>query len=171
MRGYILKEDDIILVGKMDPGRPKIDADLLTVALGSIYRTGTWPFVSLDPDPANPYRNQIPRVGGMPKEHTETEFVRIMLDADYDMKRISLGELSLNIPRFLSHYDILREFDEPGIPEMRRFWLAPGVATSGDVMENDDAVVFESSVVVLTERIKRSANLSYRRAPAMAMVN
>ena len=156
VRGYILEGNDIVLLGQVEPGRPKIDAELLTVALNTIYLEGAWPFVSIDPDPFNPFGNQMPRIGGVPDRFSDSEFVRIMFDSDYDMKRIGLGELRLDIPGFRSSYDILHDVGEAAQPEMRRFWLAPSIAASADILVNGPVLVFESEVQVLTERMKRA---------------
>src|SRR5262249_10090158 len=40
IRGYVRKPDDLILIGQVEPDRPVIDADVLTVALASVYRSG-----------------------------------------------------------------------------------------------------------------------------------
>ena len=152
--GYILKDDDIVLVGHEEPGRPKIDGDVLTVALNSVYKNGTTPFVSLDPDPADPSGGQKARTGGVPKEFENTEFFRIMLQADYDMKSIALGELKVNIDGFRSWYDILRETKPQG-QQWSRDWLVPLWTGVGDVLENGPVVIFESEVQVLTERMRQ----------------
>ncbi|MFQ5873849.1 MAG: hypothetical protein ACE5JL_08610, partial [Dehalococcoidia bacterium] len=154
VRGYILKDDDIVLIGHEEPGRPKIDGDVLTVALNSVYKNGTTPFVSLDPDPADPTGLQKARIGGVPKEFENTEFFRIMLQADYDMKRIALGELKLNIDGFRSWYDILQETKPQG-EQWSRDWLVPLWTGVGDVLENGPAVIFESEVQVLTELMRQ----------------
>jgi tetratricopeptide (TPR) repeat protein len=150
VRGYIVTPDDVVLIGQSEPDRPPIDADLLTVALNAVYRDGTMPFVSLDPDPKNPAGRQVPRVGGLPEQFRESEFVRVMLDADYDMKRINLGELKPDLPGFRSWYEILRRTSafEPGL---RRSWLTPVSAGAGDVLEHGPAVLFGSGVKVLSE--------------------
>lgn len=155
VRGYILKGDDIVLVGHEEPGRPKIDGDVLTVALNSVYKNDSVPFVSLDPDPADPSGPQKAFTGGVPKEFENTEFFRIMLQADYDMKRIALGELKVNVDGFRSWYDILKETQPPDHLVWSRDWLMPQWTGVGDVLENGAAVVFESEVQVLTERMRQ----------------
>ncbi|MDP7018699.1 MAG: hypothetical protein QGG36_23065 [Pirellulaceae bacterium] len=157
LRGYIIQDDDIILVGHAEDGRPLIDADLFTVALNTIYKHGAWPYVSIDQDPLNPFGDQLPRIGGVPQKYRDSEFVRIMLDADYDMKRIGLGEIEINAPGFLSLRDILARVEGPVAPELRRYWLAPLMATTADVLQNWPAVLFESRVQVLTERMKQAS--------------
>lgn len=156
VRGYILKDDDLLLVGQAEPGRPPIAVELLTVALNSVYRDGTSPFISLDPNPYDPLGPQVPRIGGLPEEHAESDFVRIMLDADYDMKRIMLGELDVDVPGFRSEFELLQEAGDELVPEMRRFWLTPLMASAADVLQNGPAVLFESRVQVLTERQKQA---------------
>jgi hypothetical protein len=153
VRGYIVKDDDIVLIGKRDPAMPAIDGDVLTVALSATYLDGTTPFVSLDPNPVNYFGPQQARVGGIADKFQQSQFVGIMLDADYDMKRISLGELAVDVPNFQSWYEILQhsENTEPGAS---REWLTPISLTVGDVFESGPAVIFQSEVQVLTERMK-----------------
>jgi hypothetical protein len=153
VRGYIVRDDDVVLIGKRDASMPAIDGDVLTVALNATYLEGATPFVSLDPNPLNYFGPQQVRVGGIANKFEQSEFVRVMLDADYDMKRISLGELAVAVPNFQSWYEILRQ-SENAEPGASRAWLTPISFTVGDVFESGPAVIFQSEVQVLTERMK-----------------
>ena len=158
IRGYVVKGDDLVLIGQSVAGRPAMDADVLTAALQTVYRTGNPPFVSLDPDPENPYGPQRVRTGGMPQAVIDSEFGSILLDADYDMKRIGLGELKVRTPGFRSWYDLILESrDAPD--GYRRFWLSPLPALAGDVLVSGPVVLFESRVQVQTERMKEAGEL------------
>src|SRR5439155_13664825 len=154
LRGCIIKDDDILLIGQENENGSLVDLDVFTVALRTVYKTGSVPFVSLDPDPADMYGPQKVRVGGLPAELENTEFVRILLDADYDMKLIGLGELKLEIEGFQSWYDLLRE-RRPGGESIGRFWLVPQAMGAGDVRENGQAFLFDSEVQIQTERLKK----------------
>ena len=57
----------------------------MIVALAFVYRDNRTPQVSLDPDPALPAGPQVSRVLGIPPD---SSFARVLLDADYAMKRI-----------------------------------------------------------------------------------
>jgi len=154
IRGCIVKDDDVVLIGQETDGAVAIDRDVLTEALRTVYKTGSVPFVSLDPDPANMYGPQKVRVGGVPAELENTEFVRIMLDADYAMKLIGLGEDKHEIEGFKSWYDLIREHKATG-ECTNRFWLVPQAMGTGDIRENGKAFLFDSEVEVQTERLKK----------------
>jgi hypothetical protein len=153
VRGYIVRGDDVVLIGQAEPGRSAVDADLLIVALNAIYRDGTEPFVSLDPALRDSVTRHVPRIGGVLERFHESEFVRVMLDADYDMKRISLGELRPSAPGFRSWYDLLQRSHTGG--GMHRSWLSPVAAEAGDVLEHGPAVLFRSDVKVQSEGMRQ----------------
>lgn len=155
VRGFVRKENDLILIGQIETGRPKVDADLFLIALQAIYRDGRTPGVSLDLDERDPFGAQNTRVVDMPENLISTEYVRVMLDADYLMKRIQLGEEKITIPGFQSYFDLLQA--QPGAAlGQGRFWFAPIQSGAGDVLENGPAVLFESEVQVLSQRDKKT---------------
>ena len=153
VRGYVLKPNDVLLIGQVEVGRPPVDPDVLTVALSAVYRDGRTPAVSLDPDLANFANLHRPRLLGIPEQYWESEFTRVLLDADYDMKRIGLAELRVSAPGFLSHYQVLQRTRQSSL-DWHRFWLSP-FSTGGDVLEDGPVVLFDSRVRVQTERMQQ----------------
>jgi len=161
--GYVLDPvTGLHLVGLAEPDREPIPVDLLVVALRAIWKSGQWPFVSLDPtnadDLAQPH---AARIGGLSQDLEDTEFVRIMLEADYAMKRLDLGKDRPDIEGFHGWLDLslAAEFEAGAGPVYRRAWFAPLVSPVGDVFETRregaSALVFESQVQVLTETMKQ----------------
>jgi tetratricopeptide (TPR) repeat protein len=155
--GYALEGDDLLVLGLAEPDCPKISMDCLTVALRAVWKEGSFPFVSLDPDPADTSGPQRVRIGGLPDDAKNSEFVEIMLEADYAMKRIDLGEEDPGIPGFERHYDLVAKDPSPETG-MNRSWLAPRKPEVGTIWAsahgNRSVVTFESRVEVLTEREK-----------------
>lgn len=123
---------DIILIGDAAKApRHRISLDLIAVALDAVWRRNVVPAVSLDPPPDGGRGPQIARVEDIPRQST---FARILLDADYAMKRITFGTLDLSIP------GVADEIDETAVAVMRvgeryanRFWLQPAPLQPGAV--------------------------------------
>ena len=153
VRGYVLKPNDLLLIGQVEAGRPPVDPDVLTVALSAVYRDGRTPAVSLDPDLRDFANLHRPRLLGIPERYRESEFTRVLLDADYDMKRIGLGELHVSVPGFLSHYQVVQRSRQSSL-DWHQFWLSP-FSTGGDVLEDGPVVLFDSRVRVQTERMQQ----------------
>jgi len=88
-----------------------------------------------------------------------SDFVRILLDADYLMKRINLGKERTEIEGFKSWFDLLGQREDSVGERSNRMWLAPLSAAVGDVLETrmgeGEVVYFESEVQVLTELAER----------------
>jgi tetratricopeptide (TPR) repeat protein len=158
--GYVLDPaGDPYVVGLAEPEQERIPVDVLTVALRAIWKQGQWPFVSLDPtDPDDLTAAHAARIGGVPADLEDTEFVRTMLEADYTMKRIDVGKERPEIEGFKSFVDLMSD-EAPADPVYRRAWLAPVVSPVGDLFETRRgpaaALVFDSQVQVLTETMKR----------------
>ncbi len=99
---------------------------------------------------------QAVRVFGVP---VDSHFAKVMVEADYFMKRLSDGSANLGVPGFQSLMDMLmaiaredvagdRPVSLPGTL-MNRFWLSAGQTRYG---EDAGAVAFEEcQVVLLTE--------------------
>lgn len=107
-------------------------------------------------------RPQKVRVMGVP---LDTRFAKVMVDADYYMKRLSNGSVHLGIPGFDSLTSMrvedvraaLRSGAESAEPEssLNRFWFCPGEVS---YEESDGAVILrECRVVLLTEEEYLSA--------------
>jgi len=114
---------DIILVGKQAGGGSSLHLDELVVAMRSIWRAGTQAVsCSLDPRRENvlaiqqinsqlgkiqspdqgkrmiqqvkgAWGSQLVRIGGVPKD---SRYAHIMIDADYHLKKVSLGALKVS---------------------------------------------------------------------------
>ncbi|MDA1014187.1 MAG: tetratricopeptide repeat protein [Planctomycetota bacterium] len=157
--GYVRNDSgELFIVGTSDVSRSPIRVELLTVALRAIYRDGTWPAISLDPDPANPAGPQKVRFVSLAPKLRRTEFVKIMVEADYLMKKVQIGTLKPKISGFRTLLDILPR-DDADQQFSSRFWLAPVTAPAGDLMETKrgdaTATLFQSNVQVLSESMKR----------------
>ena len=165
IRGYVAgQKGDLYLVGVAEPGRKPITLDLLTVALRSVWKQKQWPFISLDPEnPEDLAGGHRARIGGIPRELEETEFVQIMLEADYAMKQIDLGKRRPSIPGFRRWIDLVSKRKRGSQALYSRAWLAPLIHPVGDLHEtrrgSATAVTFESGVQVLTENMKPVGDL------------
>ncbi len=182
IRGYVIQEKDILLVGEASESSfgPRIRTDHLVVALRNTWQQGRFPFVSLDPDPES--GRQRVRVGGILDELRETEFVKILLDADHQMKRIFCGEESseearergippLNISGFRTWFDLLCE-QKPTQATRSRWWFYPVQSKLSFVWDREkdgvQAALFDSKVQVLTmERLEVGGDVmdAERREP------
>lgn len=162
LRGVVVDpEGDVVLLGERGDGA--MDLDVLTVAARVIGKDGTWPFVSLDPDPADFAGPQRTRVGGLPDALRETAFVRTMLEADYAMKRIALGADRPEVEGFRSWYDLVAAAAPTGPPGASRAWLVPMTSRVADTWtherEGRRVWLFDARVRVLSEGMKRVADL------------
>jgi hypothetical protein len=162
IRGYVLAGDDLLLLGDADPALPPIPLDVAAALARAIWKQGQFPYVSLDPDPADFAGPQKARIGNLPAELEDSRLTQVLLDADYEMKRIMLGESVLDIPGFRSFVDLIQRgggFGRSG-ETMTRNWLYPVQSGVGEVVVTDgdagrQAVLFDSRVQVLSERLKR----------------
>lgn len=159
LRGGIVAGDDVLLLGEAEEGVPALETDTLAVAARNVWQEGTFPFVSLDPDPADLRGPQQVRLGGLLASTQRTRFVRILLDADYAMKRISLGAERLEVPGFRSLLDLLRE-GPVGREVLARAWLSPMRSSVADVWTfaegGRQAYLFDTRVQVLSESMRRT---------------
>eukprot|EP00913_Durusdinium_trenchii_P013373 g12554.t1 len=100
--GYMIDQEnaDVILLGVKDPTRPPIDIDCLATAIKAAY-TGRVPACSLDPHPNPKYQKSVVR--GVP---WNTRWAQVMIDADYDMKKVCQGHLNPRIAGLRSNFDM-----------------------------------------------------------------
>lgn len=150
--GFVLDpaRGDIFLVGV--PARRaarRIDIDALIVGLRSVWRDGLSPAVSLDPMPDAPGGPQYARVIGVPES---SGFARIMLDADYAMKRIMAGAQRSSVPGYENLLQMLATSSDAPL-ERNRFWFFPTPLGAGDLQVSATArtVLFNAGLKVLTE--------------------
>jgi len=150
IHGFVLDDErnDIVFVASAArDARHRLDVDCLILGLRAVWRDDVVPAVSLDPTPGRPAGPQYSRVEGVPFNST---FARIMLDADYNMKRITFGDLDVAIPDF-------QELNRIQAAHARnvasRFWLQPVPLGPGDlhVSPTYRTILFESNVRCLTE--------------------
>lgn len=158
LHGYVLdpRTKDVFLVGTPARGpETRIDVDSLILGLRSVWAKGDTPSVSLDPMPGNAGGPQYSRVYNVPSDSVAA---KIMLDADYAMKRIMAGHLKVNQPGYASYADILRR-ERPSGGIGNRFWLHPTPLGWNDVHQsaNGRTVLVETRVQLLTEAQKRIA--------------
>lgn len=159
VRGFVRTPDDLLLLGEAEDGAPPLLLDALTVAVRAIWREGQHPFVSLDPDPDDFLAPHHARVGGLPETLKDTGFVLTLLEADYAMKRLNLGDVRVDVPDYQSLIDLLRE-GSPSGDVMARSWLSPMRSTVADVWTHAagerETVLFDTRVQVLSESMRRT---------------
>ncbi len=158
VHGYVLAADgDVWLAGLAEEGREPVPLDLLTFALKTVWRKGSAPFVSLDPDPKNLVGPPKPRTGDVPADLLESAYVRILFAADYAMKEIVLGARKVEVEDYRSLRDLLAERQPKATQVVARMWLTPLSAPVADVLETRreaaTAVWFQSRVQALSEQM------------------
>ncbi|HWA97093.1 MAG TPA: DUF1598 domain-containing protein, partial [Pirellulales bacterium] len=150
VHGFVLDDQrsDVVLVGSPAASeQTRIDIDCLVVGLRAAWRDGTVPTVSLDPVHGRPAGPQYSRVENVP---FDSVFARIMLEADYAMKRITFGELDVGVAGFGEiNWTMALQRDLTA----SRFWLSPMPLGPGDlhVSPTYRTLLFESRVRCLTE--------------------
>lgn len=144
------------LLGEERPGYPKIALDDLTVALHLIWNQGLAPAISLDPiPPLEDYPGpQKVRTIDVPDPYRNTAFIKTLVEADYAMKRLVVGEdelPGLNLPSGRTPRS-----NSSRTRHRNRFWFYPSDRLGTEVFEIRTAerqvVYFESGVSLLTER-------------------
>ena len=159
INGYVLDPNgkDVLIIGTRASSREaRIDLDILSVLVDTVWGRGLTPTVSLDPMPGDPAGPQYPRVVNVPRNSL---VARIMLDADYAMKRIHLGLEKIVEPGFESLAALYAK--TPQVDAFAaRFWLRPmpldidalRVSASGRT------VLYETGVQALTETVRVDGN-------------
>lgn len=152
IRGYVVDPEskDVVLVGSAEPGVPPIGLDVLVVAVRSVWKNNETPAVSLDPTPGNLGGPQVARVLGIP---ADSRMARVMLDADYVMKRVLMGaDAAGEVAGFTSMAAVLARRAESD-PGGNRFWFYPVRLGGNDVRVSTrgDVVLFDAQLEVLTE--------------------
>jgi hypothetical protein len=186
--GYVLdgKNKDIVIVGRGSGSTPALHVEDLAVALRNVWDMDQAPGCSIDPDATvmNELRKlnqdksakpgtqkfkrtnrswekicsglQSVRVMGVP---FDSRFAKVMVDADYYMKRLVNGSVTLGIDGFNSLTGLtldvvrrdLKRGDSVSIPPMihNRFWFAAG---DNSFLSDEGAIwIKESKVILLTE--------------------
>jgi hypothetical protein len=154
--GYLIDRDkgDVYLLGLKDSQRPPIDIDCLVTALRATYENKT-PSCSLDPHPDPKYQKSV--VLGVP---WETRWAEIMIEADYDMKKICQGREDPHIPEIVSWFDLWtrQQLLKPGGEgqELNRWWFnRPRKDVARTLLldkDGDFVLLYRNPVVVMTEQ-------------------
>jgi hypothetical protein len=153
--GYLIdrKGGDIYLLGYKDPERPPIDIDCLVTAIRAVYE-GKTPSCSLEAHPDPKYQKSI--VLGVP---WQTRWAEIMIEADYDMKKVCGGYEDPRIPEIVSWFDLsLREMQRnPNAPDQgNRWWFnRPKKDVARTLLldkDGDFVILYRNPVVVMTEQ-------------------
>jgi tetratricopeptide (TPR) repeat protein len=154
------KTGEVYLLGRREADKPAIPLDVLAVALRVIWQEKATPAISLDPDADDIYGPQRVRLEQFPAGYGETEFTRIMLEADYAMKRIMLGDDPLDIEGFRSFAELIAD-NQNTAGEYFRWWLYPkdtaGAAVYHTATGDLDIYLYDSDVKLLTETMKRAS--------------
>ena len=131
IHGYVLEPEtqDVFLVATAAAAQlNRIDIDSIILALRAVWRDGEIPSVSLDSVPGDSAGPQYSKVYEVP---FDSVFAKIMLDADYAMKRILFGELQVGIPEFRNlnrERALTTEFGGAN-----RYWLSPIPLARNDI--------------------------------------
>jgi tetratricopeptide (TPR) repeat protein len=149
IHGFAIIGDDILMIGKLEPGAPILGIDDLIVGVQSVWKENVTPVVSLDPDPANIEGDPNVRIQGVADD---SEFALTMLEADYAMKKIMAGVDPIDVPGYRTLKETLSETDRTF---MSRFWLYPVQPRVGDIRVSSDtsSSVFIGAVRVLSEEM------------------
>ncbi len=134
-------------------GAPRIEIDDLVVGIRSVWRDGETPLVSLDPDLDDTSGPQAVRIDGVAED---SGFALAMLEADYEMKKITAGIDPVRAKGYVTLREIVAR-DPEGF-DMSRFWLYPVQPGMGDIQVASDgrAVLFVAGVQVLSEQMMRA---------------
>lgn len=135
--GYITKiwavildeQDDVIIVGEADPALPRMYIDDVVVALRTInkVKSGESPGVSIEPLTPNSSTQKVVYFAGIDTTH----YGKVCFQADYLLKRLSLGFSSTGIEGFPSEWELAlhnmkagRQLD-PWVRSVGRSWFFP----------------------------------------------
>lgn len=156
--GYRLDGDDVIIIGEPASSPEfQLSIDEIVEGVRSGYVRDAVPFCSLDPDPADIGGVQAVRVGGVPENSV---FARTMLDADFLMKKIAAGTVTVNLKDFRSLAAIAPRYLQGSerFESMSRFWFSPAASVPGDIELSADGrfVLFSGAMQVLSEQMVNS---------------
>jgi hypothetical protein len=160
IHGYIVDRaagDVRIVASPVGDGAP-ISLDELAVGADAVWRNGAEPLVSLDPDPEDMQGPHMARVAGVP---FDSMFAKVMLDADYEMKFVTLLGRDVPFDDFRSGLQRLRESEGAVGVSYNRYWFVPGRPGPGDILTTPDgsAVLFDGAMVLQTEQMAATAGM------------
>jgi hypothetical protein len=157
VHGYALDpaRKDVFIVGTVAKTREtRLDIDLLTVLIDVVWAKGLIPAVSLDSTPSQPKARDLggPALVRIINLPSDTLVSRILLDADYEMKRMGFGLEKIAEASFKSTIEILRAEKNADYGH-NRFWFHPIPLNPNSVRLSDSGrvLLYDSGVQVLTE--------------------
>ena len=162
---YDDKNRDLIIVGMVNEGKPKITLHDFVVAMRAVFVQKKTPLVSIDrtPETATTRKQVIRWEGGI----ENTKLGKDMLEADILLKEIALDKVPAEVWGVQSYFSMIAEKARKGKEEghiASRFWfknLRPSLAVREGVfaiMELDVGV--ETEVLYVESNGKRVQNLS-----------
>jgi tetratricopeptide (TPR) repeat protein len=171
VHGYVLDPStkDVFIVGTPASSREaRLDIDLFSVLIETVWAKGLTPGVSIDPTPAgssgsdnSPRRSHIHRgqdgttIDWLAPSRTrlvnlpsDALVSRIMLDADNEMKRINVGLVKVD---FKTYVDLVKDGKKSG--GTWRWWFHPIPLNSNSVRVSASGrlVLYDAGVQLLTE--------------------
>ncbi|TAL38446.1 MAG: tetratricopeptide repeat protein [Alphaproteobacteria bacterium] len=154
--GYVLdplRKDVVLVATQAERPAARMDVDSLILGLRASWKEQVSPKVSLDASPADPFGAQLSRVEGIPKDSV---MAKIMLEADYMMKQMMLGQRKTDVASFHPITETLKE--NPGQlsqPWRSRFWFYPKPLShySLAVSTGGRTTTFNAELQVLTEQM------------------
>lgn len=160
--GFVLdpRNQDIFLVcAPASSPDTEIDIDDLVIGFWAAWSEQLTPCVSLEPLPGDPGGPQYARVSGVPEDSL---FAKTMLEADYAMKRITLGGFKVDVDEFRTLLQLHAAWEkcptkkQERRPSRSRSWFFPKVLGVGDmrVSKSNRSVLFSSGIQVLTAQIE-----------------
>jgi tetratricopeptide (TPR) repeat protein len=157
VHGYVLDpaKGDVFIVGTAAKNpETRLDIDLFSVLMDVVWGKGLVPSVSLDSPlpPADRGGPQSVRIINLP---TDALVARILLDADYEMKRIGVNLVKVDDPSFKSDLDILKAKDKGGHTS-NRFWFHPTPLNPNSIRvgAGGRVALHDAGVQVLTEQME-----------------
>ncbi|MCA0301356.1 MAG: DUF1598 domain-containing protein [Proteobacteria bacterium] len=164
--------DDIWIIGnRATTPEARIDVDTIILAARAAHR-GETPSVSLDRLPNDDTGPNYPRVIGIP---ADSSMAKVMLDADYLMKRILLGTVKPAVDGYRSLANISETGGYTDLNFHSRFWFQPQPLGPGSVRRSGSrrTILFDAELQVLTESEKAGelptpAGAKYRTPPEHA---
>jgi tetratricopeptide (TPR) repeat protein len=153
LHGFIIdrQQQDVVLVGApAEYAEARLDLDVLALALRAVWERNGMPAVSLDPLPEDMAGPQYSRVIDLPRHSI---MARVMLDADYVMKRILFGDLAAPGTGVPSLMELYAKSPRARQVSRNRFWLTPAALRPNSLgfSPSGRTVLFAAGLQVLTE--------------------
>ncbi len=149
--GYVVDEteQDVRLLGSSEGEGTPLSIDELIIGTDAVWRRGAEPMVSLEPDPNDMVGPHRAIVQGIP---FDSQFAKVLLDADYEMKYVTLVGRGVSVPGFRPLVDLMISRGEQG-SNLNRFWFTPAPPQAGDIITSPDGhlFLFDSRVILQTE--------------------